>query len=130
MTISVTTKRNRTPRQRSLVMRVLRGLLFAVLWFVLGSVLWVAVYRFVPPPMTLTMLGNAISGNGLTKSWMPLSRIDPNMARAAIAGEDGRFCTHHGFDFEAIQKAMQRNAKGGRSAAARRSASRPQRTSS
>jgi monofunctional biosynthetic peptidoglycan transglycosylase len=114
MTVAVTRKQIRTSRQRSLVMRVLRGLLFGVLWFVLGSVLWVAVYRFVPPPMTLTMLGNAISGNGLTKSWMPLSRIDPNMARAAIAGEDGRFCTHHGFDFEAIQKAMQRNAKGGR----------------
>jgi monofunctional biosynthetic peptidoglycan transglycosylase len=94
--------------------RVLRGLVFGALWFVLGSILWVAVYRFVPPPMTLTMLGNAISGNGLTKSWMPLSRIDPNMARAAIAGEDGHFCTHHGFDFEAIEKAMQRNAKGGR----------------
>ena len=114
MTIAIGGKRSRTPRQRSIVVRVLRGLLFGVLWFVLGSVLWVAVYRFVPPPMTLTMLGNAISGNGLTKSWMPLSRIDPNMARAAIAGEDGRFCTHHGFDFEAIQKAMQRNAKGGR----------------
>jgi len=60
------------------------------------------------------MLGNAISGNGLTKSWTPLSRIDPNMARAAIAGEDGHFCTHHGFDFTAIEKAMQRNARGGR----------------
>src|SRR3569623_3687116 len=89
----------RAPR-RSLTVRILRGLVKAVLCFVIGSVLWVAVYRFVPPPMTFTMLGNAISGNGLTKSWMPLSRMDPDMARAAIAGEDGRFCTHHGFDFE------------------------------
>jgi monofunctional biosynthetic peptidoglycan transglycosylase len=100
--------------QRGVIVRMLRALVKVALCFVIGSVLWVTIYRFVPPPMSLTMLGNAIAGNGLTKSWMPLSRIDPNMARAAIAGEDGRFCTHHGFDFEAIQKAMQRNAKGGR----------------
>jgi monofunctional biosynthetic peptidoglycan transglycosylase len=93
---------------------VVRGFIATLLCFALGSILWVALYRFVPPPITLTMVGNAIEGNGLTKSWMPLSRIDPDMARAAIAGEDARFCLHHGFDFDAIQQAFQRNARGGR----------------
>ncbi|CAN5301613.1 monofunctional biosynthetic peptidoglycan transglycosylase [soil metagenome] len=100
-------------RRRSLGARIVRAVIATLLWFVLGSVLWVAIYRFVPPPITLTMVGNAIEGNGLTKSWMPLSRIDPDMARAAIAGEDARFCLHHGFDFDAIQQAFQRNARGG-----------------
>ena len=36
------------------------------------------------------------------------------MVRAAIAGEDSKFCSHNGFDFEAIEEAMQRNASGGR----------------
>ena len=36
------------------------------------------------------------------------------MVRAAIAGEDSKFCSHNGFDFEAIENAMQRNASGGR----------------
>jgi monofunctional biosynthetic peptidoglycan transglycosylase len=36
------------------------------------------------------------------------------MVRAAIAGEDSKYCTHNGFDFEAIENAMQRNASGGR----------------
>jgi monofunctional biosynthetic peptidoglycan transglycosylase len=36
------------------------------------------------------------------------------MARAAIAGEDAKFCLHHGFDTQAIQQAMKRNARGGR----------------
>jgi monofunctional biosynthetic peptidoglycan transglycosylase len=35
------------------------------------------------------------------------------MVRAAIAGEDGKFCLHHGFDSDAIVKAMERNARGG-----------------
>ena len=37
--------------------------------------------------------------------WMPLERISPNLQRAVIAGEDTNFMAHHGFDYEAIQKA-------------------------
>jgi monofunctional biosynthetic peptidoglycan transglycosylase len=37
--------------------------------------------------------------------WVPLERISPNLERAVIAGEDTNFMTHHGFDYEAIQKA-------------------------
>ncbi|KQS01583.1 monofunctional biosynthetic peptidoglycan transglycosylase [Sphingomonas sp. Leaf357] len=85
-----------------------------LLWFLLGSVLLVLVFRFVPPPITLTMIGDLIGGNGVTKQWKPLSQIDPNMPRAAIAGEDARFCRHHGFDFTAIANAAYRNARGGR----------------
>ena len=36
------------------------------------------------------------------------------MARAVIAGEDARFCLHHGFDLKAIETAYSRNARGGR----------------
>ncbi len=96
------------------MIRLLRRLLKAALVFVAASVLWVGLYRFVPPPFTFTMLGDAIGGRGVAKSWMPLARIDPDMARAAIAGEDGRFCAHHGFDFKAMASAAYRNEKGGR----------------
>jgi monofunctional biosynthetic peptidoglycan transglycosylase len=71
----------------------------------------VLIYRFVPPPVTLTML---FDGNGITKDWTPLSRIDPNMPRAAIAAEDGKFCLHHGFDSAAISKAIVHNEQGRR----------------
>ena len=96
------------------MIRVLRWLFKVALIFVGASVLWVGVYRFVPPPFTFTMLGDVIGGHGVTKSWMPLSRMDPDMARAAIAGEDGRFCLHHGFDFKAMASAAYRNEQGGR----------------
>src|SRR3546814_4629445 len=39
----------------------------AVIWFVVISVAWVALYRFVPPPVTFTMLGNALDGRGIHK---------------------------------------------------------------
>jgi monofunctional biosynthetic peptidoglycan transglycosylase len=105
--------RSRNRIRRPLFTRILRILVKTVIAFVGVSLVWVAVYRFVPPPFTLTMLGDVIGGRSVSKSWMPLSRIDPNMARAAIAAEDSRFCTHHGFDFGAIAKAAARNAQGG-----------------
>jgi monofunctional glycosyltransferase len=82
-----------------------------VLGFMLLSVFMVIVYRFVPPPLTMTML---FDRNGITKDWMSLDEIDPDMARAAIAGEDAKFCLHHGFDALAIANAMRHNASGGR----------------
>lgn len=86
----------------------------AVIGFVLLSLLWVVLYRFMAPPITFTMIGDAIGGHSIKKSWMPLSRMDADMARAAIAGEDSRFCTHSGFDIQAIEEAYRRNARGGR----------------
>lgn len=86
----------------------------ALLTFVVGSILWVGIYRFVPPPVTATMIANAIDGRGITKDWMSLDDMSANMARAAIAGEDGNFCSHFGFDFKAIQNAMKSNLQGER----------------
>ncbi len=97
-----------------MVARILRISLKAALLFVLVTVAWVGLYRFVPPPFTWTMMGDVIAGRGVTKDWMPLSQMDPDMPRAAIAGEDSRFCAHSGFDFRAMAGAAARNAKGGR----------------
>ena len=79
--------------------------------FLIGSVAMVVVYRFVPVPVTWTML---LDPNGFDKDWTPLSEISRNMVDAAIAGEDGKFCTHNGFDREAINQAFERNQAGGR----------------
>ena len=82
--------------------------------FVIVSVLWVLLYAVVPPPITFTMLGDTFNGRTVSKDWMPLSQIDNDMERAAIAAEDSKFCSHHGFDQDAIAAAMRRNAEGGR----------------
>jgi monofunctional biosynthetic peptidoglycan transglycosylase len=82
-----------------------------IVGFILISLLLVIVFRFVPVPVTATML---LDRNGITKDWEPMSNIDRNLVDAAIAGEDGKFCSHKGFDQEAIEKAIQRNMEGGR----------------
>ena len=103
-----------TAKKRSLPRRMIRIILKAILWFVGLSLLWVLVYKFVPPPFTFTMMGDVLSGRSVSKDWMSLDEIDSDMTRAAIAAEDSKFCTHHGFDVDAIAQAMERNARGGR----------------
>jgi monofunctional biosynthetic peptidoglycan transglycosylase len=103
--------RNRPASSHSWPARIARWAFAATLGFVAISLVQVVIYRFAPVPITFTML---FDKNGMTKDWTPLSRIDRNMARAAIAGEDSKFCLHHGFDAEAIENAMERNARGGR----------------
>ena len=104
----------RTSPARSLPRRMLLWVVRAIAAFILLSLAWVLLYRFVPPPITVTMLGDIFSGRSVHKQWMPLTRMDPNMPRAAIASEDGNFCSHHGFDFAAIQRAMAGNELGRR----------------
>ena len=101
-------------RPRSWPRRIFGWVVRLVVAFFLISVLWVGLYRFVPPPTTATMLGDLLAGRGATRDWMPISQIDGDMVRAAIAAEDSKFCSHNGFDFEAIEDAMKRNASGGR----------------
>ena len=91
-----------------------RFLLKLVLGLFLFSILWVLAYRFVPPPITATMIGDLVAGRGLDKDWMSLDEMDRDMVRAAIAAEDSKFCQHRGFDWDAIQDAAKRNASGGR----------------
>ncbi len=87
-------------------------LLFKILVGFVGlSLGLVLLFKFVPVPITATMV---MDGNGITKDWTALSNIDRNMVRAVIAAEDGKFCTHDGFDREAIEEAMESNSRGGR----------------
>lgn len=85
-----------------------------ILWLLLFSILLVVVYRFVPPPITATMVGDFVAGRGVNKDWMSLNEMDRDMVRAAIGAEDSKFCQHAGFDWDAISDAARRNASGGR----------------
>jgi monofunctional biosynthetic peptidoglycan transglycosylase len=110
---NVAASRRTTRPRRSWLGRIVRWAIYSVLIFLVGSILWVLAYRFVNPPITFTQLGDVLSGNGARGSWMSIDRIDRDMVRAVIAGEDSKFCTHSGFDRQAIEEAMRRNARGG-----------------
>jgi len=46
-----------------------------------------------------------------SQTWVPAERISPNLKRAVIASEDAGFVDHAGIDWEAIEKAWQKNQK-------------------
>lgn len=89
----------------------MRFIAHAIIWFLVITIGLTVIYKFVPPPLTMTMV---LDENGFEKDWTPLSRIDRNMVGAVIAAEDAKFCSHNGFDREAIEQAMERNAKSDR----------------
>ena len=100
-----------------------RGLLAVVLLFVayqlwlLGHVLW---WKWVPPAETSFMslrLDELTSGKPdaeLHYRWVPYDKISIHLKRAVIAAEDDKFIDHEGFDWEGIQKAIEKNQKKGR----------------
>lgn len=95
----------------TMLTRIALWIVKLIIGFVALSLLLVIIYRFVPVPYTATM---AMDENSVTKDWTPLSRIDRNMVSAVIAAEDSKFCTHDGFDVEAIEQAIEERAEGKR----------------
>ena len=74
----------------------------------------VLLFRVMPPPFTPLMAERFFSGGAVTKHWVPITAISPNLVRAVIASEDSKFCSHHGFDWDAINRAMEEDAAGDR----------------
>ncbi|RPF71965.1 monofunctional biosynthetic peptidoglycan transglycosylase [Aurantiacibacter spongiae] len=94
-----------------MILKLINIVAQVVFGFVLLSLALVIVYRFVPVPYTATM---AMDEHAIVKDWEPLSRIDRNMVSAVIAAEDGKFCSHDGFDREAIEQAIEERQAGKR----------------
>ena len=89
---------------------------FLGLWlFSLGLTL---LYRWVPVPFTPLMFIRLMEkpqegqAHRWYRDWVPLEQISPHLIQAAVATEDQHFMEHHGFDFEALQRAYRRNQKG------------------
>jgi len=45
----------------------------------------------------------------IQQKWVPLSMISPYMRKAVLIAEDDKFWSHEGFDYEAIQKALEKD---------------------
>ncbi len=94
----------------SLVGRIVRFIFALVaIFLIIGPILVVSIYRFVPPPITYLMVERMFEGRGFDRQWRPIKQISPVLTRSVIAAEDAKFCEHHGFDFDAMQKAMEHN---------------------
>ncbi len=80
----------------------------------LFSILIVVVYKFVPVPFTPLMVIRYFDNpeEPIEHDWVPIDDISRHLQLAVIASEDQNFENHSGFDFEAIQKAMEDNRSG------------------
>lgn len=100
--------------------RIFRLFWKMAIWFFGLSILSVIIFRFVPVPFTPLMISRAIDfkmeGKDIIWShdWISIEEMPKNIKKAVIASEDGKFLTHYGFDFEAIEKAIEHNEKGKR----------------
>ena len=50
----------------------------------------------------------------LKQQWVPYAKVSAHLKRAIVAAEDAKFVDHEGFDWEAIQKAYEKNQKRGK----------------
>ncbi len=50
----------------------------------------------------------------IQKKWVPLKSISPFLVKAVLIAEDDKFWSHEGFDFDAIQKAVEKDLKAGK----------------
>ncbi|GIU66236.1 monofunctional biosynthetic peptidoglycan transglycosylase [Candidatus Phycosocius spiralis] len=81
---------------------------------ILTPIVIALAYRFVPIPGTILMVERALQGMDVRRIPVPLTRISPYLVRSVIASEDAKFCSHNGFDWIAIQKAVKSNERGRR----------------
>ena len=97
--------------------RLLKGLAWALGLFLGLNLLLVLVFRFVPVPSSGLMVQRRLEALSADKPytarhrWVPLEEIAPSLGVAVIAAEDQNFADHFGFDWQAIEKAVQHNEK-------------------
>lgn len=80
-------------------------------WFI-AIVVLIGVYRFVNPPFSTLMAMQWLTGTQIKQEWEPISDISPNLVRAVITSEDGRFCRHWGIDFVEVVHAIEKSDGG------------------
>lgn len=111
----------RSKPPRTLRRRILRAFVIAFLaWFVL-TWLVVFIFRFAPLPTSAFMVERRFAAwrqgdhaFALRYQWMPWQNVSQELPIALVAAEDQKFPTHHGFDVEAIQSALDEADEGER----------------
>jgi monofunctional biosynthetic peptidoglycan transglycosylase len=103
-------------RNRSILARLLRAVVWLVVICIASSVLAVLILRWINPPFSAFMAQAQLaawtgrdSNYVFRHSWVDLDRISPNLPLAVVAAEDQKFPEHWGFDVEAIEKAYALN---------------------
>lgn len=113
-------KTNSKPRKKGFWARFFKFIRNLFILFILASLSWVILARFIPvfvtPLMIIRSVESIIAGETPknSKTWVPIDEISPNMVQAVVASEDNLFLQHHGFSLEDMTKAFEHNLKGRR----------------
>ena len=99
-----------------MIKKILRFIAKLIGWFFLFSFFLVLIFKWVPLPFTPLMAIRYFEhpDEEIKHDWVPIEEISKNLQLAVICSEDQNFENHSGFDFEAIQKAIENNKKGKR----------------
>lgn len=103
---------------RLFLKRTKKTIKWCVLLFFGSSLFFVILYRFTPVPATPLMVircGQQMARGEkirLKHHWVQLEDMSEYLPVAVIASEDQRFTEHHGFDFVAIQQAVDEHKAG------------------
>ena len=101
--------------------RVRRILVITVAVLAIGPIVLTLPLNFIQPPTTAVMLWRTAQRMAAGKKpayprrdVVSRAEISPHLRRAVLAAEDDRFYLHLGFDFQEIEKAIERSQRGGR----------------
>ena len=97
---------------RDLFRRSVRVAVLAFCGWFIAVLLLIVAYRFINPPFSMLMAQQFLTGTAIHNQWVPIGRISPNLTRAVIVAEDGRFCEHWGVDFIEVANAIRRASDG------------------
>lgn len=101
--------------RRALLVLVLLGFLWQGWYFA-----WVVWWRYFDPDMTafmnhrLEQLRQKKPEATLKHTWVAYDRVSLQLKRAVVAAEDDKFVDHEGFDWEGMQKAIEKNQRKGK----------------
>lgn len=100
---------------RKFLLGIVKFTIKTVLLIIAASVAWVALYRYVNPPLTpLMVVGYFGEKRAIKKEWSNYKNISNYMKLAVIAAEDQKYPLHDGFDIESIKDAIDDKMSGDR----------------
>lgn len=110
------TNTTKTKGKKRIGRKIFKFISYSILGFFIFSILITIAYRFINPPLTILMVRRSIEQSfsdkrdfRFKKDWVDLDEISPNMVRAVVSTEDQNFYRHNGFDWKAIERAIDHN---------------------
>lgn len=99
---------------KPILKKLLKILMWCAIFFFGSTILSVIAYKWIPVYYTPLMLIRSMENRGndkfsTQKTWVSIDNISPYMVQAVVASEDNNFMKHRGFDWDAINRAIEHN---------------------